>query len=228
MSHRFKFIIISFLVWSATVSAQSIQDSTEQIVPDSLKTPLVPNLIRSAILPGWGQIEQNQLESAVVYYGLFAKFTYDFIYNFHWYSKSGNDKYKLRGYKYLFLAGQVYLFNLADVYSNHTAGRARRWDGGLFSDIPLKSPWGAVTRSAMLPGWGQLYNENYLKAAVAAALFAGFAYKVNFYQQRFLETKSSSALDQRKTNSWYLGLVYAMTMVDAYVDAYLYRFDDSM
>jgi len=34
----------------------------------------------------------------------------------------------------------------------------------LLSDEPLKSPWGAVARSAVLPGWGQVYNEQYWKA----------------------------------------------------------------
>ena len=27
--------------------------------------------------------------------------------------------------------------------------------------VMQKSPWGAVLRSAILPGWGQIYNESY-------------------------------------------------------------------
>lgn len=38
-----------------------------------------------------------------------------------------------------------------------------------------KSPSGAMLRSAVLPGWGQIYNESYLKAPVIFGTFAGLA-----------------------------------------------------
>jgi len=36
-----------------------------------------------------------------------------------------------------------------------------------------KSPWGAVLRSAVLPGFGQFYNESYWKIQLALYLFLG-------------------------------------------------------
>ena len=39
-----------------------------------------------------------------------------------------------------------------------------------------KSPWLAFILSAMLPGAGQLYNGDYVKAIIQPALFAGGAY----------------------------------------------------
>lgn len=38
-----------------------------------------------------------------------------------------------------------------------------------------KSPLGAMLRSAVLPGWGQVYNESYLKAPLIFGVFAGLA-----------------------------------------------------
>ena len=36
--------------------------------------------------------------------------------------------------------------------------------------IPTKSALGAVLRSAVIPGWGQFYNESYLKVPVVVGL----------------------------------------------------------
>ena len=98
----------------------------------------------------------------------------------------------------------------------------------MFSDYPLKSPWGAVARSAMLPGWGQLYNEEYIKSVITFGIVFDFARKVYINNQRYQDTGSKFQLDRRIVNSWYLGLSYFLVMVDAYVDAYLYNFDRSM
>ena len=39
--------------------------------------------------------------------------------------------------------------------------------------VMTKSPWGAVLRSAIIPGWGQIYNESYIKAPVIWGIGAG-------------------------------------------------------
>ena len=48
-----------------------------------------------------------------------------------------------------------------------------------------KSPWGAVLRSAVLPGFGQFYNESYWKIpviwGVGALLISGWVYNNNLY-----------------------------------------------
>ena len=40
-----------------------------------------------------------------------------------------------------------------------------------------KSPWGAVLRSAIIPGWGQFYNEDYLHIPVIWGLLGWFGYE---------------------------------------------------
>ena len=112
-----------------------------------------------------------------------------------------------------------------------------------------KSPWGAVGRSALLPGWGQYYNESYLKIPVIWGFLGYYTYgwitSNNDYQNyRDLYTQSlqpdytgvsSSVLlnerefyrDQRDMFAVYFGLAYFLNLVDAYVDAHLFDFDVS-
>ncbi len=101
-----------------------------------------------------------------------------------------------------------------------------------------KSPWGAVLRSAILPGWGQIYNGSYLKApiiwGIAAALIYGWIQDNNEYKlYRDLyytipngryRTKRDSFRDRRDMFTIYLGLTYFLNLVDAYVDAHLFDF----
>ncbi len=105
-----------------------------------------------------------------------------------------------------------------------------------------KSPWGAVLRSTILPGWGQLYNESYWKAPVVWGFLYYFVsvwieqndlyWKyARLYQQdqtntthyRFREFYH----DQRDQFAVYIGLTILMNLVDAYVDAHLFDFDVS-
>ncbi len=105
----------------------------------------------------------------------------------------------------------------------------------LLSDRPLKSPWGAVLRSAVLPGWGQIYNRSYVKSAVFASAHVALIWRVS---SRHQDAKNLEAMNQlsaaetvrenRNLYIWYTGLAYLITMVDAYVDAYLFGFDDVM
>ena len=98
----------------------------------------------------------------------------------------------------------------------------------LLSDQPLKSPWGAVARSAVLPGWGQIYNEQYWKAGLAFSLNAFLGYHIFWYQHRWKTTGDKVYQGKRNLYTWYFSLAYLLTMVDAYVDAYLYKFDEAM
>lgn len=101
-----------------------------------------------------------------------------------------------------------------------------------------KSPWGAVLRSAVIPGWGQIYNESYLKAPIVwgifGALAAGWIYYNNKYKvsrDLFIQTQITGYRDsrdfyrdQRDLMGIYIGLAYFLNMVDAYVDAQLFDF----
>lgn len=56
----------------------------------------------------------------------------------------------------------------------------------------LPSPRGAVTRALVLPGWGQVYNREPVKAPVAAALVAGSVAYAVFQQRRYLLYRRSA------------------------------------
>lgn len=98
----------------------------------------------------------------------------------------------------------------------------------LLSDQTLKSPWGAVLRSAVLPGWGQVYNEKYIKGVLAFGVNGVLAWRIADYQKRWKDTNIESNREKRNLFSWYLGLAYLITMVDAYVDATLFGFEEAM
>ena len=101
-----------------------------------------------------------------------------------------------------------------------------------------KSPWGAVLRSAIIPGLGQFYNESYWKIpviwGVGALLVSGWIYNNNLYtENQDLFTNTGQTIyqyrrdfyrNQRDNFSIYLVVLYVLNLVDAYVDAHMYDF----
>lgn len=98
--------------------------------------------------------------------------------------------------------------------------------------VKRRSPAGAMWRSFIFPGWGQLYNRKYVKSliigggeiALIAAIYiqeerrkdakkAGDDYSANFYR------------NDRQRMTWWLAGVVLYSMADAYVDAQLADFD---
>ena len=126
------------------------------------------------------------------------------------------------------LSTPSYALNLADIIINHEMGNDKPWPQDMHSDVPLKSPWGAVARSAMLPGWGQCYNESYIKSILALGAFSYFAYRIYDYERHYRQTDDVSYRDKRVTNTWYLGFTYVLILLDSYIDAYLYKFDETI
>ncbi len=108
-----------------------------------------------------------------------------------------------------------------------------------------KSPTGAVLRSLTLPGWGQIYVEDYWKAPLflgAAGTLVYFIVRNNNkfldsqeemdnwtedypYTQDYLKRKREFYRDQRDMSAFYLLGVYVLAAVDAYVNAHLYDFN---
>jgi hypothetical protein len=95
-----------------------------------------------------------------------------------------------------------------------------------------RSPGGAVLRSAIIPGWGQVYNHSYIKAGLALGGVGFFAAKAwNEYQH---ELDAAAVGDEQARNEymnlkvnyiWWGAVVYLLQMADAYVDASLSTFD---
>jgi hypothetical protein len=104
--------------------------------------------------------------------------------------------------------------------------------------VMQKSPWGAVARSAIFPGWGQIYNESYWKAPVVWGVMGWFVYVWIDNNNKYIDYKklySSTGIsdhkeyrdfyrDQRDEFAIYLVLTYFLNLVDAYVDAHLFDF----
>ena len=104
--------------------------------------------------------------------------------------------------------------------------------------VMQKSPWGAVLRSAIIPGWGQFYNHSYLKIPVIWGIGGWLVYEwiqnnnlLQQWQNLYAQTKTPIYLDnknfyqdQRDLISIYIGLTYVLNLVDAYVDAELFDF----
>jgi hypothetical protein len=105
--------------------------------------------------------------------------------------------------------------------------------------VMTKSPWFAVLQSAVVPGLGQIYNETYIKAPIiwgaAALLVYGWVYNnnkhsdyANLYQQtqnELYRRYRDFYGDQRDLFTIYMGLLYLLNLVDAYVDAHLFDFN---
>ena len=109
------------------------------------------------------------------------------------------------------------------------------------SFIMQKSPWGAVGRSAIFPGWGQIYNESYWKVPVIWGVMGWFVYAWIDNNNKYLDYKNLYTqygdnaiinykkardfyLDQRDEFAIYIALTYFLNLVDAYVDAHLFDF----
>ncbi|HEU4697934.1 MAG TPA: hypothetical protein VFS40_02045 [Gemmatimonadales bacterium] len=93
------------------------------------------------------------------------------------------------------------------------------------------SPTGALVRSLLVPGWGQLYVHRPLTAGLFVGLEAvtlGFALKYN-HELRQARQAGDSAAIQDKTNKredWlvYMGVNHLLAGLEAYVSAHLADF----
>lgn len=104
--------------------------------------------------------------------------------------------------------------------------------------IMQKSPWGAVLRSALIPGWGQIYNESYWKAPIVWGITGWFVYAWIDNNNKYIDNKNifidtgidrfrrlrDFYRDQRDEFAIYIALTYFLNLVDAYVDAQLFDF----
>ena len=101
------------------------------------------------------------------------------------------------------------------------------------------SPYKAIMYALVLPGLGQGYNKKYFKIPIVYAALGGIGYAIGFNTKMYRESSYNYALSPDATNEryiryWrrnmelsYIGLilVYALQVVDAYVDAQLYNWD---
>lgn len=112
--------------------------------------------------------------------------------------------------------------------------------------IMQKSPTIAMLKSALIPGWGQFYNESYWKIPVVWG-FLGYYLSVwisqnqkyNLYKDKYSQSISTLIPDgdtqlkkyrdfyhnQRDEFTIYIFITYFLNIVDAYVDSHLFDFN---
>jgi len=112
---------------------------------------------------------------------------------------------------------------------------ARELSPPLKKRIPIK----AAGLSILLPGGGQVYNQQYIKAGIVVALeglCAGYAiyhdgqaddylkaYKISQSAQDY--ALYTDFYDKKQSDLFWLGTVMFLSSLDAFVDAHLHNFD---
>ncbi len=110
-------------------------------------------------------------------------------------------------------------------------------------DNQRMQPWKVAMISAVLPGYGQVYNGAIWKVPILYGLLGYFGYRAFDFNDSYVEYRDKYAQDpdgpdasrfqderdsyQEKRNQQFLflALAYLAGIVDAYVDAHLYDFD---
>jgi hypothetical protein len=99
---------------------------------------------------------------------------------------------------------------------------------------PKKSSTGAVLRSMVVPGWGQLYNASYIKAVVFAGVEGSLIFSASHQHDQMKRFQKAGDFrrerfyrDSRNRLLWWLAGTVMLSMGDAYVDAQLYGLDVS-
>lgn len=111
----------------------------------------------------------------------------------------------------------------------------------LFTSGPVetRSPSKAIMYALVLPGLGQAYNNKYWKIPIVWAAMGGAGYAIVFNTNEYKQASSDYAqnpddINQKILEYWrrnmelsYIAMiaVYALQVLDAYVDAQLYSWD---
>ena len=88
---------------------------------------------------------------------------------------------------------------------------------------------------SLIPGMGQVYNGKLLKSAIVIGLEIA-AYNAclnnldiyNNYDNGNYPLRKHRYLEKRNKYTWWVGIIYVYAMIDAVVDAHLYKFDHIM
>lgn len=183
-------------------------------------------MLRSLIVPGWGQLYNGRHLHAALIFGAEAGLVAAAVsWDRQAKATTGDDQFFNRDYRNItigWLAGTVVL-SAADAYVE-----ARLSDR--ISIKEKKNPTGALLRSLIFPGWGQFYNRKYSKAFLFFGGEAGLMTTAIHLNQQVVSTRGdlqASYRNNRNTANWFLLATIVFSMLDAYVDASLADFDES-
>lgn len=91
-----------------------------------------------------------------------------------------------------------------------------------------KSPGVAMILSTIIPGGGQIYCQNYLKAIIISGTEVTLGYFAYQNHQKFTTTQNNSYRDKRNNFLWWLATIKVLSIADAYVSAQMYKFNEQM
>jgi len=197
-----------------------------QQVPEDKRVSPNLALVRSALLPGWGQASNGKILQGA----LFATVqTYTGFQVIRWhkqlpFASNEDEKNQVLQKRNLwavgFVAGTV--LSMADAYTDtHLAG---------LPEEEKPSPGISLVRSALLPGWGQLSNGKIIKAGI---IFSGHVYMGYQFIRWHDKLQSATGADRRdnleytrNTWGWRFLAGYLLNLADAFVDAHLAGFPE--
>lgn len=95
---------------------------------------------------------------------------------------------------------------------------------------PKRSPLLAVCFSSVFPGGGQLYTQQYLRAAAFAGGLGYLGYCYNREDKAAIGNPVQDDYNyhnarRRKYKWWFIG-VWTVSLADAYVDAHMFKFNE--
>lgn len=130
----------------------------------------------------------------------------------------------------LFIPAGVTSGQIIEPEANHPVFKKAVEDSLQNSKLTKKSPRGAMLRALVFPGWGQWYNEQYIKAGivfVAQSTIIAFSFYYNDKANDFPagSVERNFYEDRRNLTYWLIAGVTLLSVLDAYIDAYLYDFD---
>ena len=89
----------------------------------------------------------------------------------------------------------------------------------------IKTPGKALLFS-IIPGGGQIYNQKPLKALLFAGVFAYFSLEYLNAEEIYQDDPTDHTLHRiRNDKIWLMGLTWTLNILDAYVDAQLWDFE---
>lgn len=97
--------------------------------------------------------------------------------------------------------------------------------GTTVDSTSVKSPGKALLFS-FVPGGGQLYNQSPWKAILFAGVFSYFSYEYLNAENDYQADPLNGSLHRiRNDKIWLMGLAWTLNIIDAYVEAHLWDFD---
>ncbi len=215
---RSRFFICGILFFTGLLSAQTDSLTTEPQTQEAIFSAA-----KSVVLPGWGQHANQQPGKGYVFAGIETATLASAI-TLNQLAHQSTDPY-MRGYYEIGRDMSVWIFGSTLVMSAVDAFRHT-------TPVPdTKNPTGAMIRSILIPGWGQFYNGRWLKGAAIAAVEIGTVVNAMVLDlwgdQTDDEMEKLFYYDNRNLSYWILGGTILYGMADAFVDAHLYKFDES-